>query len=171
MSHKLSLILAILAVGGCADMRTPATPTASAELQPASGSQVRGRVTFTQAGERVHVTGDITGHTPGPKGFHIHEKGDCSAPDAMSAAGHYNPTKVKHGAPGAGHAGDMGNLTFDARGNAHVDQMVSGIAVSRAAPNGIIGRALIVHMQEDDLKTDPTGNAGGRAACGVIRED
>lgn len=171
MTHKPALVLALLALGGCADMQTPAASSASAELQPASGSQVRGRVTFTQAGERVHATGDIAGHTPGRKGFHIHDKGDCSAPDAMSAAGHYNPDKAKHGAPGAGHAGDLGNITFDARGNAHIDMMASGITVSRTAPNGIIGRALIVHMQEDDLKTDPTGNAGGRAACGVIREN
>jgi superoxide dismutase, Cu-Zn family len=171
MTYKVPLVFALLALGGCADMRTPAAPAASAELQPASGSQVHGRVTFTQAGERVHVTGDIAGHTPGRKGFHIHEKGDCSAPDAMSAAGHYNPVRAKHGAPGMGHAGDLGNITFDAKGNAHIDQMVSGISVSRTAPNGIVGRALIVHMQEDDLKTDPTGNAGGRAACGVIREN
>lgn len=159
----------LLALGGCADMRAKAAPSASAELQPASGSQVRGRVDFTQAGDRVRVTGDIGGHAPGRKGFHIHEKGDCSAPDATSAGGHYNPGKTRHGAPGAGHAGDLGNITFDASGQARVDQMASGIAVSSSAPNGIIGRALIVHMQEDDLKTDPTGNAGGRAACGVIR--
>jgi superoxide dismutase, Cu-Zn family len=171
MTYKLPLALALLALVGCADMRSPVTPSASAELRPASGSQVRGRVSFTQAGERVRVTGDVTGHTPGRKGFHIHEKGDCSAPDAMSAAGHYNPDKAKHGAPGMGHAGDLGNITFDAKGNAHIDQTVSGVSLSRTTPNGIIGRALIVHMQEDDLKTDPTGNAGGRAACGVIREN
>ncbi len=169
MKKTLFAGLSLLVLGACADMSMKSGPSASADLQPASGSQVRGRVTFTQAGDRVHVTGDISGHSAGRKGFHIHEKGDCSAPDAMSAAGHYNPTNAKHGAPGAGHAGDLGNITFDASGKALIDAMVSGIKVSSAAPDGIIGRAVIVHMQEDDLKTDPTGNAGGRAACGVIR--
>ena len=117
----------------------------------------------------MRVTGDITGHTPGQKGFHIHEKGDCSAPDAMSAGGHFNPTKAKHGgSPTTGHAGDMGNITFDASGGTTIDMVLEGLSLSRDAPNGIIGRAVVVHMQPDDLKTDPTGNAGGRAACGVI---
>lgn len=170
MNRNPLVIVPILILAACAGTAPSQGPRASAELQPASGSQVRGRVNFIQSGDRVHVVGDITGHTPGRKGFHIHERGDCSAPDAMSAAGHYNPTHMKHGAPGTGHAGDLGNIVFDASGKAHVDLMASGIAVSRTAPNGIVGRALIVHMQEDDLKTDPTGNAGGRAACGVIRE-
>ena len=71
-------------------------------------------------------------------------------------------------APTAGHAGDMGNLTFNESGRAAIDMVLDGLTVSRDAPNGIIGRAVVVHMQPDDLKTDPTGNAGGRAACGVI---
>jgi len=128
-------------------------------------------MTFTQIGaNRVRITGNFTGHSAGPKGFHIHEKGDCSAPDAMSAGGHFNPTGAKHGPNTVtGHAGDMGNLTFSDFGRATVGMTVEGISVSRDAPNGIIGRAVIVHMQPDDYKTDPTGNAGGRAACGVIQ--
>ena len=86
----------------------------------------------------------------------------------MSTGGHFNPTKTKHGAPGAGHAGDFGNLLFDDYGRASVNLMASGIVVNNTAPNGIVGRAVIIHAQEDDLKTDPTGNAGGRVACGVI---
>lgn len=168
MNRALCLAAAFTALAGCAAIG-PSGPSATAELQPASGSQVRGTVKFTQAGDRVRATGEITGHAPGRKGFHIHEKGDCSAPDAMSAGGHYNPTKTRHGAPGGGHAGDLGNLVFDASGRARVDMVVTGVTVSATAPDGIIGRALVVHMQEDDLKTDPTGNAGGRAACAVIR--
>jgi len=171
VSRKLYVTIALAMLCGCAKVGTDAGPTATAELQPRSGSNVHGTVRFSQAGERVRITGELTGGTPGMKGFHIHEKGDCSAPDAMSAAGHYNPAKTKHGAPGAGHAGDLGNVTFDAAGNAHIDKTVSGIAVSREPARGIVGRAVIVHLQEDDLKTDPTGNAGGRAACGVIREN
>jgi Cu-Zn family superoxide dismutase len=88
----------------------------------------------------------------------------------MSAGGHFNPTKAKHaGTPKSGHAGDMGNITFDASGLTNVNMVLEGITLTQGAPNGIIGRAVVVHMQPDDLVTDPTGNAGGRAACGVIR--
>ena len=165
-----TLAASALLLGACAttDMEGP---RASAAVRPASGSNVSGNVTFTQVGEnRVRVTGAVTGHSPGLKGFHIHEKGDCSAPDAMSAGGHFNPMKMQHGgSPMTGHAGDMGNLTFDSSGRANVDIVLQGVSVSRDAPNGIIGRAVVVHAQPDDLKTDPTGNAGARAGCGVIQ--
>ena len=169
MKTILAMSASILALAACATSSTSG-PSATTTLRPASGSQVQGQLTFTQlAADRVRVTGDISGHQPGAKGFHIHEKGDCSAPDATSAGGHFNPTKAQHGAtPRTGHAGDMGNITFDASGRARVDLVLEGLSVSRDAPNGIIGRAVVVHMQTDDLKTDPTGNAGGRAACGVI---
>jgi Cu-Zn family superoxide dismutase len=169
MKHTLTLVASSVLLAACATSGTPG-PSASATLRPASGSQVQGQLTFTQVGpERVRVTGSIAGHQSGPKGFHIHEKGDCSAPDATSAGGHLNPGKKQHASsPAAGHAGDMGNLTFDASGRGRVDTVLDGLSVSRDAPNGIIGRAVIVHMQTDDLKTDPTGNAGARAACGVI---
>lgn len=161
------IFAAALAAGGCA---TPTSaPSASAVLRPASGSTVSGRITFTQTGDLVRIRGEVAGHSPGPKGFHIHEKGDCSAPDATSAGGHFNPRAATHGAsPAAGHAGDLGNLTFDSSGRAVIDTTVRGISVSRDAADGIIGRAVVVHMQPDDLRTNPTGNAGGRAACGVI---
>jgi len=169
MKSTLMGSIAALALGACAGMDAHHGPRATVALQPASGTQVRGQVTFTPSGDAVRAVGEIVGHTPGRKGFHIHDKGDCSAPDAMSAGGHYNPTQMKHGAPGSGHLGDLGNLVFDASGRARVDLLVRGVTLSSTAPNGIIGRALIVHVQEDDLKSDPTGNAGGRAACGVIR--
>lgn len=170
MKTTIAIAASALLLGACASMDSGG-PSASATLSPASGSNVRGNVTFTQAGHnRVRVSGQVSGHSPGPKGFHIHEKGDCSAPDAMSAGGHFNPTSAKHGAtPAAGHAGDMGNLAFNDTGTGTINMVLEGISVSRDAPNGIIGRAVVVHMQPDDLKTDPTGNAGGRAACGVIR--
>jgi Cu-Zn family superoxide dismutase len=170
MKKTLGLTGSVLLLGACSSMG-PGEPAASATLSPASGSNVRGNVTFTQAGpNRVRVSGTVSGHSAGPKGFHIHEKGDCSAPDAMSAGGHFNPMNTKHGAtPVAGHAGDMGNLAFNDSGTATINMVLEGLSVRADAPNGIIGRAVVVHMQPDDLKTDPTGNAGGRAACGVIR--
>jgi Cu-Zn family superoxide dismutase len=165
----LGLGAAAVVLAGCATMETPG-PSATAVIRPASGSQVHGEVTFTQvAANRVRVTGEIAGHASGPKGFHIHEKGDCSAPDAMSAGGHFNPNQRAHGAtPMAGHTGDMGNLTFNENGKATVDMVLDGLTVMKDAPNSIVGRAVVVHMSPDDLKTDPTGNAGARAACGVI---
>jgi Cu-Zn family superoxide dismutase len=131
---------------------------------------VQGHVTFTQIGpNRVRVAGELSGHQPGPKGFHIHEIGDCSASDAMSAGGHFNPMKVKHGSsPVTGHAGDMGNVIFDDAGTVKISIIIEGVSISRDTSTGIIGRAVVVHAQPDDLQTDPTGNAGGRAACGVI---
>jgi Cu-Zn family superoxide dismutase len=160
----------LLLLAACASTPDREAPTATATLRPASGSQVQGRIKFTQVGpNRVRVTGEVSGHQPGMKGFHIHEKGDCSAPDAMSAGGHFNPNKTQHGVtPAIGHAGDMGNLTFSDSGRATIDTTFEGLTVSSDAANGIIGRAIIVHMGTDDLKTDPTGNAGARAACGVI---
>src|SRR5436853_226813 len=111
MNKIFAIGASVFLLAGCGAMGSKSGPSATATLQPASGSTVRGTVTFTQLSDnRVRVTADITGHTPGPKGFHIHEKGDCSAPDAMSAGGHFNPMKMQHGASTTtGHAGDMGN--------------------------------------------------------------
>ena len=155
---------------GCA-MMEDTEPTATAVLEPRSGSNVRGTVTFTQTGDVVRVSSAVTGHSKGPKGFHIHEKGDCSSADGMSAGGHFNPSGMKHGGPyePVRHAGDLGNLNFGADGVAKFNFVVGEISVSSSRSDGIIGRALMVHAQVDDLKTDPTGNAGGRVACGVIK--
>ena len=120
-------------------------------------------------GEGVHFTGKITGLPPGPHGFHIHENGDCSAPDASSAGGHFNPAGVNHGRPDAEphHAGDLGNIEADASGNAEVNIHVNGVTLAEGA-NSIKGKAVIVHAAADDYATQPTGNAGARLACGVI---
>ncbi len=170
MKQVLGIMSCTLLLAACAATSEQEEPTATAVLQPRSGSQVQGTVKFTQIGDIVRLSGEITGHTKGPKGFHIHEKGDCSDPKAMSAGGHFNPHKGKHGGPydPVKHAGDIGNLVFNDQGVAKVNITVGNISVSRDGPDGIIGRALVVHMDPDDLKTDPTGNAGGRAACGVI---
>jgi superoxide dismutase, Cu-Zn family len=166
---RTALAVGAILVAGCA--ATSPGPTATAKLESRSGSTVNGTVTFTQVGDMVRINGVVDGHTAGMKGWHIHEKGDCSDPKADSAGNHFNPRGHKHGAPtdAVRHAGDLGNLVFNERGSATIEMTVSGISVSKDKPDGIIGRAVIIHMQEDDLKTDPTGNAGGRAACGVIQ--
>ena len=140
---------------------------AIAVLQSASGSKVTGTVTFTKTGDIVQVVADITGLTPGKHAFHIHEFGDCSAPDAASAGSHFNPTKKPHGAPDAAehHAGDFGNLEADSSGKAHLELKSSMLKFS--GENSILGHAVIVHEKVDDW-SQPVGNAGGRVACGVI---
>ncbi len=169
MKTAIAIAAGALILAGCAGM-SPA-PTASAKLEPRSGSNVSGNVTFTQVGDLVRITGEVNGHSAGVKGWHIHETGDCSDPKAMSAGGHFNPRGHKHGAPtdAVRHAGDTGNLVFNDRGSATINVTIGGISVSKDKPDGIIGRAVIIHLDQDDLKTDPTGNAGGRAACGVIQ--
>lgn len=137
-------------------------------LYPTQGNKVSGTVTFTQAEGGVRVVADVEGLAKGRHGFHIHEFGDCSAPDGTSAGGHFNPAAMNHGAPMdmTRHAGDMGNLEAGDDGKAHLDYVDRMMTLE--GPNSIIGRSLIVHKNEDDLKTQPTGNAGPRVACGVI---
>ena len=140
---------------------------ATCKLESKSGSQVTGTVTFTQVGDEVQVVADITGLKPGKHGFHLHEKGDCSAPDAASAGPHFNPLQHKHGGTTGTerHAGDLGNIEADASGKAHLDWKAK---INLSGPSSIIGKSVVVHEKEDDLKTDPSGNSGARVACGVI---
>lgn len=162
----------IALASGCAGTADQPEAVATANLEPRSGSQVRGTVTFTQVGpDIVRVSGEISGHTQGPKGFHVHDKGDCSDAQAMSAGGHFNPGKHKHGGPyePERHAGDLGNITFNDKGVAKFSFVVGGISVSNTKADGVIGRAVVVHAAADDMETDPTGNSGGRVACGVVR--
>lgn len=142
---------------------------AEAKLEPTKGNATAGTVTFTQAGNKVQVTARITGLAPGSHGFHVHEKGDCSAPDAMSAGGHFNPANAPHGQPQKGphHAGDMPMLVADASGKAELRTEMTGVAVG-AGPTSLVGKAVIVHAAPDDYTTQPTGNSGARVACGVI---
>jgi Cu-Zn family superoxide dismutase len=143
------------------------TTKAIAVLHAASGSQVTGTVTFTKTGDTVQVIADITGLTPGKHAFHIHEFGDCSAPDASSAGSHFNPMHKPHGAPDAPnrHAGDLGNVEADSTGKAHLELKSNLLKFS--GENSILGRGVIVHEKVDDW-SQPVGNAGGRVACGVV---
>jgi Cu-Zn family superoxide dismutase len=137
---------------------------AIAVLIPTEGNQVRGTLVLVADGKQTHITGKVTGLTPGLHGFHIHEFGDLSSPDGTAAGGHYNPGGHKHGGPDdkERHAGDLGNIKANADGVATVD-------VKADVPlHFVIGRAFVVHAKEDDLKTQPTGDAGGRVALGLI---
>jgi Cu-Zn family superoxide dismutase len=150
--------------------QTVAAPTrAVAVLVPTAGSSVRGVVTFAATdGGGVRITAQVEGLPAGAHGFHIHEFGDCSGADGMTAGGHFNPEGAAHAAPDAAsrHVGDLGNLTADAQGRATYEQ--TDTQVSLTGPHGVVGRGVIVHAQPDDFTTQPTGAAGARVACGVI---
>lgn len=147
----------------------PAALVAKATLMPREGGTVAGEVTFTEKDGSVAIVVHVTGAPPGPHGFHLHEVGDCSAPDFTSAGGHFNPTDMPHGAPTdlERHAGDLGNVEVAADGTAHVEQTSSAITVA-TGPSSVVGRGVILHEKADDLVSQPTGDAGGRIACGVI---
>jgi Cu-Zn family superoxide dismutase len=167
--------VAVIALVGCGMLESMKgrAPTAKATLHPNKDSGVKGAATFAQQGDKVQVVVNISGLKPGQEhGFHIHDKGDCSSGDGMSAGGHFNPLGKPHAHPSAPerHAGDMLALKPDDQGNATLSVELDVISVSEG-PTGIIGRGLIVHAQPDDYTTQPTGNAGARVACGVIQKD
>ena len=173
--RKVIAASAVLLCAGCTHYLVDPTTgeKAKAALEPTKGSDVRGTVTFTRMGEDVKVTAQVTGLKPGAEhGFHIHEKGDCSSGDGMSAGGHFNPNARPHGGsdPHADrHAGDMPNLKADAYGNASASFQVVGITIGKGSTD-IIGRGLIVHRDPDDYRSQPAGNAGPRLACAVIQK-
>jgi Cu-Zn family superoxide dismutase len=147
--------------------------TAAAEVKAASGSKVSGTVTFAEQDGSVEVSIDLQGLPPGEHGFHVHETGDCSAPDATSAGGHFNPGELPHGSPNAPrdrhHAGDFGNLTAAEDGTVKTSMKVDFITVAEGE-RSVVGKAVVVHEKPDDLKSQPTGDAGGRIGCGVVEK-
>jgi Cu-Zn family superoxide dismutase len=149
--------------------------TAMATLAGKSGMEVTGELQFTAAEGGVAMTGEISGLTQGSvHGFHVHERGDCSAPDAETAGGHLNPDMAPHGspvdaAPPARHLGDMPNIQADEEGRASINAAIAGATLRDAGQNDLVGRSVIVHAMRDDYTTQPAGNSGDRIACGVIR--
>jgi len=151
---------------------TPPEPLqATAQLKPTKGNKTIGEATFEQVGNKVRVVVFVQGLKPGQEhGLHIHEVGDCSSGDGMSTKGHFNPFGKPHGQPSSAerHAGDLPALKANKAGRANVQVDMDIITVG-PGPASIIGRGLIVHADPDDYKTQPTGNAGARIACGVIQ--
>ena len=144
---------------------------AVAQIAPTQGNTVTGSVALASSPQGVHVTGSIQGLKPDAEfGFHIHEKGDCSAPDGSSAGGHFNPTQAQHGNPTGPthHAGDMLNIHSDAQGVAQVDVTAGGTTLHGDPGTDVLGKAIVVHEGPDDYTTQPSGNSGKRIACGVI---
>jgi Cu-Zn family superoxide dismutase len=170
---RLVAIAASLALAGCASMTQPAATdnTASAELRDANG-QPAGMATLTPAPGGVRIVIDAKGMPPGPHGVHIHEVGKCDGPQFTTAGAHFNPDKKQHGTlnPQGPHGGDLPNLTVAADGTGRLETMTERITLGSGATSvfDADGSAIVVHAGPDDFKTDPTGNSGGRIACGVI---
>ena len=184
--RKLSNLFTILAIAGlflfsgCRQDKVeldipeqviePDVLKAVAVLHSTGENEAHGLVTFTKVGEGMQIVVDVQGLTPGKHGFHIHQYGDCSAMDATSAGGHFNPNDKPHGGPESEehHVGDLGNIEADENGSASLVKIYIDPSLSLNGTDTIIGRAVIIHSEEDDLTSQPTGNAGSRVACGVI---
>lgn len=150
------------------------TRTARATMEAASGSEVSGEATFTQQGENAVRFQLTVQNLPagGVHAVHLHEKGDCSAEDASSAGGHWNPTMQPHGKRGEGayHKGDVDNMTADSNGQGTLDLVIEGWTIGGPDSTNILDKSVIIHAKPDDFTSQPSGNAGDRISCGVIEE-
>lgn len=179
MKHE-NRLLAIIAVAfvvlsGCTKSSNSVPSTTDSDhylmatIDPTQGNTVRGEVRFYKVDGGVRVVANLEGLSPGQHGFHLHENGDCAVPEATSAGAHYNPAGTPHGGPTAAgtsrHMGDFGNIEAGADGKATFDRVDDALVY-----DDLKGLAILVHADPDDLITQPTGNAGARIGCGVIRE-
>lgn len=142
---------------------------ATAKMEAKSESKLTGEASFEETEKGVKVTLEVAGVEPGEHGAHVHEKGDCSAPDGTSAGGHFNPAGHDHALPDGEqrHLGDLGNITVAEDGTGTLEIEVAGANLKAGDPNSFVGKAVIVHAKKDD-GGQPTGNAGGRIGCGVV---
>jgi len=172
MKFQRHLASGLLAALLCTAAALPAAAqSASAPLKNAEGKEV-GSVNLTQTQQGVLINVSVKGLPPGEHAFHVHAVGKCEPP-FTSAGGHFNPANHKHGmmSPEGQHAGDMPNLHIPQSGELTVEVLNTNITLEKGKPNSVYdadGSAVIIHAGKDDYKTDPTGDAGGRIACGVI---
>jgi Cu-Zn family superoxide dismutase len=159
------------APAGTAGASSAVGASASATLLDSSGAG-RGTATVTQNGGDLRLVVHAIGLTPGVHGIHVHAVGQCTPPDFTSAGPHWNPTGAVHGkdAPGGPHHGDLPNLSAGADGSAHLEATISAAQLSGGATPLLDadGAAIVIHASVDDYRTDPSGNSGGRIACGVL---
>jgi len=152
----------------------PAKLMAKADVAGASGSEVTGEVTFTDMGDgKIELKVSIKNASPGSHAIHLHQNGDCSADDATSAGGHWNPAEVKHGNRAKDakfHAGDIDNLEVGEDGAGTMEMVVEGWTIGGSDATNILGKAVIIHAGADDFESQPSGAAGARVACGVIKQ-
>jgi superoxide dismutase, Cu-Zn family len=155
-----------------AEAAPPAAPkTLTVAFIPKSGSKLVGKATLTEEATGVKLVLEIEGVSPGDHGAHVHESADCTAPDAKSAGGHYNPDKHEHALPDGKprHLGDLGNIVVGKDGKGKLEIVIPDANLKSEDPHSFIGRGIIVHEKKDD-GGQPVGNAGGRIGCASIVE-
>ena len=150
--------------------RDPSTSSATAALKGVDGAP-RGTAGFSEQSGGVDVTAEVAGLPPGVHGIHVHATGKCEAPDFQSAGAHWNPTARLHGRdnPDGAHHGDLPNITVAADGRGTLRFTLPGAEFAQMLDAD--GASLVIHAAADDQRTDPSGNSGGRIACGVIVRD
>ena len=171
--RALSACALLLGLAACETTPVKAVPSVTAQLEATRGNTATGSVQFSDVGGgKILVSGEVRGLKPNAEhGFHVHEKGDCSSGDGVSAGGHFNPAGTAHGQHGHGahHVGDLPVLKADASGVARITFETAALSIGTET-NSVLGRGVIVHRDPDDYTTQPTGNSGPRVACGVIRK-
>lgn len=173
MAGALLLAATTACAGRGGDGEMGPVPGATATLLDAQGSAVANAV-LTEVDDGVRIDVSASGLPPGTHGFHVHETGQCDAPDFTSAGGHFNPTSRSHGLQSAGghHVGDLPNLVVSADGTAQAEVVAHGATLRGSGDRSLLagnGTALVIHAGADDMRSDPSGNSGPRIACGVIR--
>lgn len=152
---------------------SPTSVVANAAILSAAGKTI-GLASFRETRLGVRIEVNVTSLPPGKHGMHVHAAGKCDAPEFTTAGAHFNINGGKHGTPGAvgAHAGDLPNLTVGPDGKGTLLFYSPHLSLNRAQSNGLVfgpGTALVIHANEDDEKTDPSGNSGGRIACGIVK--
>jgi len=171
---RTSIVLCLLVLSSCVASGSSGK-SARADLID-NADKVVGTAVLTQSGSGVKIVLDVHGAAPGTHALHIHNNGQCHAGEAKpfdSAGPHFNPFGKKHGKdnPEGPHAGDLPNFEVKADGTAHVEVVAALVTLEEGKPNSLLkagGTCLMIHEKPDDYKTDPTGNAGTRWACGMI---
>lgn len=180
MKTKLLLVATVL-LSGCSllgekeevvPVNAPEALTAKALMQNSKGEPI-GEILFTEKEDGVELSAVLNSIPPGEHGIHIHEAGVCKAPDFESAGGHFNPANKEHGVdnPKGPHVGDLPNLTASEDGSVELNFVAKNFTLKKGKPTSLLdadGSAVVIHEKADDYKTDPSGNSGGRIACGVI---
>ncbi|WP_291130938.1 superoxide dismutase family protein [Flavobacterium sp. UBA7682] len=166
-------LLVLMTVMSCKVDTSSKSVLLKIDLEPSSASNAKGTAIFTELNKIVSLDVKMQGLKPGIHGIHIHEKADCSATDASSAGGHWNPTFKPHGKWGSisCHKGDIGNLIANEDGNAMLSVDTAEWCIGCGdSTKDILGKSLIIHQDADDYVSQPSGNAGARIACsGIIR--
>jgi len=183
MRRRTVVLIALLALGGLSCGSSGAKPEepktgngeakkATATVMGPDGSAIEGIVTFVQEGDEVRVIAGLKGAPPGTHGIHLHENGDCGGEGFANAGSHFNPDDAPHACPPTEprHAGDFGNIEIKEDGTGQIEVKTRALTID-AGPNTVVGKAVILHSQADDCASQPTGDAGGRLACGVVHAD